>query len=157
MSWSKLCWVETLIRATAAHLAHILLLESHMSRLILKQNTCKPQGFSVKRAASFAIQEMRLWYTKLVFIKLSMIRFWKLLVFEELDRIIRTKMMKTDTGDFSCLDCSYITRSKSIMLNHVESRHVEYGGVVCQLCHKLLPTRQALRMHKSREHRQNMF
>ncbi|XP_023320047.1 protein tramtrack, beta isoform isoform X35 [Eurytemora carolleeae] len=74
-------------------------------------------------------------------------------VFEELDRIIRTKMMKMDTGDFSCLDCPYITRSKSIMLNHVESRHVDYGGVVCQLCLKVLPTRQALRMHKSREHR----
>ena len=153
MSWLKLYWVEILIQATAVHLALILQLESHMSKLTLKQSTFKPQGFSVKHVANFVTLGMRLWFTKLGFIKLNLILCREILVFEELDRIIRTKMMKMDTGDFSCLDCPYITRSKSIMLNHVESRHVDYGGVVCQLCLKVLPTRQALRMHKSREHR----
>ena len=74
-------------------------------------------------------------------------------MFKELDRLIQGKMVRTSDGQFSCCECSFTSRSKYCLANHVESKHVNYGGVICHLCEKVLPTRQALRMHNSREHR----
>ena len=74
------------------------------------------------------------------------------LVFAEVDRLIQSKIRKLDHG-YGCTDCTFMSSGKYVLSNHIESRHVEYGGVMCDLCNKIVKTRQALRMHKSRDHR----
>ena len=56
-------------------------------------------------------------------------------------------------GGYGCADCTFTTGVKYTMVNHIESRHVRYGGVACPLCGKVSANRQALRMHRSREHK----
>ncbi len=79
------------------------------------------------------------------------------LSFEEIDSIIEAKTVKFVLGGgYGCTDCAFTTGVKYTMVNHIESRHVSYGGVACPLCGKVSPNRQALRMHKSREHKKAM-
>ena len=37
-------------------------------------------------------------------------------------------------------------------MNHIESKHVNIGGVSCPHCPKVCPTRHALQMHVRRQH-----
>jgi len=76
--------------------------------------------------------------------------------FEELDDLIKSKMMVDNTGmGFQCSDCNYATQSKRNMGNHIEARHVTTCGVECLACRKVCPTREALRKHMSRVHKQH--
>jgi len=72
--------------------------------------------------------------------------------FEELDRIIRTMFFKNDFNQFQCKKCDYLSGVQTNVINHVESKHVETPGVVCELCQKHLKNRQAYRMHYHRDH-----
>ena len=58
--------------------------------------------------------------------------------FEELDRIIRTMFFKNDFNQFQCKKCDYLSGVQTNVINHVESKHVETPGVVCELCQKHL-------------------
>jgi hypothetical protein len=74
--------------------------------------------------------------------------------FKEVDSIIESKMVRfAEVGGYGCSDCTFTSNVKYTMVNHIESRHVSYGGVACPLCGKVSANRQALRMHKSREHK----
>jgi len=73
-------------------------------------------------------------------------------VFQELDQIIISKIVRVNASEFRCKDCEHVSRQRGNMINHIEAKHVEYGGVVCRTCGKLCPTRQAHRMHLARIH-----
>jgi len=70
---------------------------------------------------------------------------------------IDAKMQKemTETGIlWRCLDCQYTTKFKPVLFQHVESKHTLSSGYNCQFCGKFCPSRNALRSHISRQHKQ---
>ena len=70
--------------------------------------------------------------------------------FEELDAMIQLKTIKIGK-DYRCADCEYETKIKCNLEKHIEAKHIS-PGVACQFCNKACPTRNALRMHLSRNH-----
>jgi Pyruvate/2-oxoacid:ferredoxin oxidoreductase delta subunit len=58
-----------------------------------------------------------------------------------------------ETGGYRCLHCSFSSDRSYNVKSHVEARHVTTGGLPCQLCGTVCPTRKALRMHVFRRHR----
>jgi hypothetical protein len=56
-----------------------------------------------------------------------------------------------------CLDCDYSTRNRRTLFEHVESKHVYSAGYVCKHCQKHCPSRNALRSHVSRYHKDVTF
>ena len=51
-----------------------------------------------------------------------------------------------------CKACDYSTPYKHTLAGHVESKHVDTGGLPCQMCPKVCPTRKALKTHIMRNH-----
>ncbi len=66
------------------------------------------------------------------------------------DRILEF-MVQTDRG-WECRTCQYSTTNRKGLMNHIESKHVNIGGVSCPHCPKVCPTRHALQMHVRRQH-----
>merc|ERR550519_589637 len=71
--------------------------------------------------------------------------------FEDLDNTIKTMFYKIEAG-FQCTECEHVSKQRPNMVNHVEAKHVQHNGVVCELCNKHSTTRQAHRMHQHRAH-----
>eukprot|EP00092_Neocalanus_flemingeri_P014399 GFUD01015532.1.p1 GENE.GFUD01015532.1~~GFUD01015532.1.p1 ORF type:complete len:351 (-),score=73.14 GFUD01015532.1:393-1445(-) len=67
--------------------------------------------------------------------------------------VIRSNMVKIDAELWGCAICDFRTKFYSTAVNHIEAKHVVSDGFQCDLCTTLCPTRQALKMHKSRKHR----
>ena len=57
-------------------------------------------------------------------------------------------------GTWSCTDCDWKSKYKTRTFEHVEAMHVETGGYHCQFCDKFCKSFSALKMHKSRYHKQ---
>ena len=72
--------------------------------------------------------------------------------FNELDDIIKSKIL-TEDGEYKCSECNYTSRNHRNVCNHIESKHLTTGGAQCQVCHKVCPTREALRKHFTRTHK----
>ena len=53
---------------------------------------------------------------------------------------------------WKCTDCSYSSKNKFNVYEHVKSRHVGSFGYYCQLCDKSCPSRNAFRIHNIRYH-----
>jgi len=70
-----------------------------------------------------------------------------------LDAQIEQCMERSGTGSWNCLYCDFTSAHKHHVKNHCEARHVSSGGVSCQYCGMVSPTRKALAMHISRKHR----
>lgn len=71
------------------------------------------------------------------------------------DDIILSKMVKLkEVGGsvWNCTDCSYSSKNKSNVYEHIESRHVVSYGYNCQLCQRSCPSRNAFRIHNIRYH-----
>ena len=51
-----------------------------------------------------------------------------------------------------CADCGHQTKFRTSLFEHVESKHVESAGYICQFCLKHCRTRNALRSHINRQH-----
>ena len=66
------------------------------------------------------------------------------------DRILEF-MVQTDRG-WECSKCHYSTFNRKGLMNHIESKHVNIGGVSCSHCPRVCPTRHALLMHVRRQH-----
>lgn len=62
-------------------------------------------------------------------------------------------MVKIDSEVWGCALCEFRTKFYSTAVNHIEAKHVVSDGFQCEYCSTLCPTRQALKMHKSRKHR----
>jgi len=53
---------------------------------------------------------------------------------------------------WQCLECPYTSKNRHNVFDHIESKHVQHEGYLCQLCNKTCPTVSAFRKHKSRNH-----
>ena len=60
--------------------------------------------------------------------------------------------VKNNLNQFQCTKCDYVSGVQTNVINHIESKHVETPGVVCEVCHKQLKNRQSYRMHYHRDH-----
>ena len=60
--------------------------------------------------------------------------------------------VKNGSNSFQCKQCGHLSSQKPNIVNHIESKHLQTPGVVCELCQKHLRTRQAYRMHYHRDH-----
>ena len=67
------------------------------------------------------------------------------------DEVI-SQMLKVG-GMWQCLVCGWETKFKSRLWEHVEAKHVNTSGYLCPLCDKFCPSFNALKLHKSRNHK----
>ena len=76
------------------------------------------------------------------------------LVAEQLNNHVENQMSKSeDTGRWQCLTCGYEANIRGRLWEHVESSHVVTSGYPCEICHKVYPSKNAYKSHKSRYHR----
>lgn len=67
--------------------------------------------------------------------------------------ILILEHMYTDMSVWFCKQCNYSTKNKRNVMEHIESKHIEFGeDYVCNLCGKTAKTRKALRRHNERNH-----
>ena len=79
---------------------------------------------------------------------------FKQLWFLDLKDLISSKIGKTpDSSGWICLDCGKTSKWKTNIVEHVEGAHIECPGYHCDVCNKFCKTRNALRSHKNREHK----
>ena len=71
----------------------------------------------------------------------------------EVSDVVLSKMIFID-GTWSCTECDWKSKYKTRTFEHVEAMHVETGGYHCQFCDKFCKSFSALKMHKSRYHKQ---
>jgi hypothetical protein len=67
------------------------------------------------------------------------------------EELINAKMWKVE-GIWACTECSYQSKKNSNVYEHIESKHVQGPGYMCNECNKVCPTRKALRCHIGRYH-----
>jgi len=72
---------------------------------------------------------------------------------KDLYDIIRSKIQKTNDGLWMCGDCGKASKWKTNIFEHIEATHVESPGYQCEICLKMCKTKNALRSHKNREHK----
>lgn len=71
--------------------------------------------------------------------------------------MIIAKMNRNDlTGDWICQECGFESKLRQRMSQHIESKHISAEST-CDICLKRCPTRNALRVHKFRNHRNEGF
>jgi len=76
--------------------------------------------------------------------------------FQQINARIEDKIVKLASNQFQCADCDFVSKRKENLRSHIESKHVVHSGIVCPLCYKVSPTRQAFRMHKLRAHKDSL-
>ena len=57
--------------------------------------------------------------------------------------------MFKEGGVWCCHECPYRSPLKHNMFEHIESKHVQHNGYLCDFCEKICPTQGALRKHKA--------
>ena len=72
--------------------------------------------------------------------------------FQELDERINSMMTRMN-GLWSCQICQLTNKDKTRMKKHIESKHIEDMSHPCSLCGKLFRSRNNLKVHLSRNHR----
>jgi len=75
--------------------------------------------------------------------------------FEQLDALIASKMKKVVADGRSvwrCLDCGKDFK-KGDASRHIEAYHVDYPGLTCDICFKVLKNRESLRSHMKHVHK----
>jgi len=73
---------------------------------------------------------------------------------KELDSAIKLKMVRRLDGCYGCTDCDYVTKYNTTCQNHIESKHLSTSGFTCQFCGKFCPTRNALKSHITKNHKE---
>jgi len=74
---------------------------------------------------------------------------------KDVETMIFSKMSRVPglpTVLWQCLECSFTSKNRHNVFDHVESRHVKHEGYMCQICTKTCPTLGAFRKHMSRNH-----
>lgn len=69
-----------------------------------------------------------------------------------LDNEINGHMQKIG-GLWQCVTCGWETKLRARLWEHVEANHVQTNGYSCPICEKFCPSKNALKVHKSRNHR----
>ena len=75
-----------------------------------------------------------------------------------LDLLISAKMTKTfeegsNKSVWRCLDCGKEYKLKGDTSRHVEAHHIDHPGLECNLCGRILKTRESLRGHVNQSHK----
>ena len=71
-----------------------------------------------------------------------------------LELLISSKVGRDpDSGQWYCLDCDYVASTKQRIEFHIEAKHVQSPGHTCEFCQRVLPTKNALNLHRSRKHK----
>ena len=71
----------------------------------------------------------------------------------DLKNTIDSKIITLVSGEFGCTDCDYTSKFRHNLPKHIECRHIQLS-LTCPACFKPCPTRESLRRHMSRFHRQ---
>jgi len=67
---------------------------------------------------------------------------------KELDEAIEGWLSRDPQGGFhTCLGCHFQSKHKNVVKEHIESRHITSPGFSCTVCHRVSPTRKALKVH----------
>ena len=69
----------------------------------------------------------------------------------ELNKSIRTEIVKESDGTYSCKRCPRVTRHIGHMKEHIET-HIGGMSFPCNICNKTYRTRASLRNHKHSSH-----
>lgn len=69
-----------------------------------------------------------------------------------LDQQIQSMMERMSNG-WKCQVCEKLSDKRCHIISHIEANHFEAGSNECNECGKILKTRQCLRMHHYRNHR----
>ena len=75
---------------------------------------------------------------------------------EFLDLLIAGKMTKVfeeGRSVWKCLDCGKEYKLKGDTSRHVEAHHIDHPGLECNLCGRILKTRESLRGHMNTTHK----
>ena len=76
-----------------------------------------------------------------------------MLYFAALDEKIKPMMIRRQDGLYGCSKCNYVTKYGTTCQNHIESKHMSTSGFICPHCEKFCPTRNAMKSHITKNHR----
>jgi len=62
-------------------------------------------------------------------------------------------LMKDEEGRWICPECNLTTRSRTNIKEHIDAKHLPGNSYLCPLCSKACKSTGALRVHKSRYHK----
>ena len=71
---------------------------------------------------------------------------------QAIDQAVVSQMQKCGAA-WQCLACGWETPKRARLWEHVEANHVETNGYSCPICEKFCPSKNALKVHKSRNHK----
>merc|ERR1712142_99641 len=63
---------------------------------------------------------------------------------KDLENVINSKMAKvpgTTSVLWQCLECNYTSKKNLNVFEHIESKHIQHGGYLCEMCHTTCPTK----------------
>jgi len=73
-----------------------------------------------------------------------------------IDQAVLSQMQKVG-GAWQCLACEWQTNHKTRCYEHVEAKHVQTNGYSCPFCEKFCPSKNSLKFHKSKYHRNHLM
>jgi len=74
-----------------------------------------------------------------------------------IEALVTSKLLRTSDGSHGCRDCDYTSKHLNCVKIHIESKHLNTGGFDCPECGKNVPTRNALKVHRQRNHTQFIY
>lgn len=59
-------------------------------------------------------------------------------------------MRESTTGNWTCTDCTYVSKYQTNIRSHIEANHAPTPGYCCSVCNKFCKTKNALLIHRRR-------
>ena len=160
---SVICWCERVLAIRRecevdanSSCSRRLYNQSHGAREA--QTWCQVQGQSLALHALYLLWGRGCsgppyqWESYELTFHLSLLQIFLCSELSELDTRIERMMMKQDDGCWHCSECDYMSRIKTNIKMHVESRHVVSAGFTCDICQLFCANRKALQNHYYRKH-----
>ena len=151
MVWYPWTWKGKLTVCGIAWFANTLQIRQPMWDITLNPSIYKEVVLAALTAIKFARLETLFQCTSIEDTN-NLYEIWTDL-FLVLKDVIRSNMVKINSEYWGCGLCDFRTKYYATAVNHIEAKHVASDGFQCDLCSTISPTRQALKMHKSRKHR----
>ena len=58
---------------------------------------------------------------------------------------------------WNCVDCGQTSKRAQDLAKHIEAKHIDSPGYICDHCEKHCPSKNALTAHISRNHRKTNY
>jgi len=71
---------------------------------------------------------------------------------QAIDQAVVSQMQKLGSI-WQCVACGWESPKRARLWEHVEANHVQTNGYSCPICEKFCPSKNALKVHKSRNHK----